>query len=1293
MQLKEGLAELRRGGHPHLPLERWIAQAQASIALRARRAELAGRVHYPAELPITAQRERIVGALRAHPVVIVAGETGSGKTTQLPKMCLEAGLGARARIGCTQPRRLAASSISRRLAEELGCEWGTGVGCKMRFNDRTRPETAVKVMTDGILLAEVQGDPLLTEYEAIIIDEAHERSLNIDFLLGYLKGLLEKRHADLKVIVTSATIDTERFAAAFGGAPVIEVSGRLYPVEVRYAPHDEAAEEAGDLTYVDAAVTAVEDIVTGSGDGDVLVFMPGERDIRETCDRLAGARMGVEVLPLFGRLSGGDQQRVFTPGAARRVIVSTNVAETSITVPRIRFVVDTGLARISRYHPGTRCRRLPVEPIAQSSANQRQGRCGRVRDGVCVRLYSEEDLAARPRFAQPEIQRCNLADVILRMKAFGLGEIETFPFLDPPAPAAIRGGYQLLEELGALDAEKRLTPLGRELAHLPVDPAMGRMLLEARHEGALAEVLVIAAALSIQDPRERPADQRDAAEAAHRRFQHPESDFLTLLNIWNAFHDTWESLQTQNQLRKFCRSHFLSYLRMREWVDLHAQLEEVMVDLGSDARTAQAKPEAIHRSVLVGLIGHVAERVERNVYQTAKDRQVFVFPGSGLFVKPGAAKRPAGRDTAAKSAPTANQDAAPQPGWIVAGEIVETTRPYARTLAGVDPTWVIELAPHVGRTAYEAPVWDRKSGRVLVTERVLLRGLVLRQRKVGYLQVNPTDATRFFIRSALVEGEVEGHLPFLEANARLRQKIELWQTRLRQRVVPDLDEAFQQFYEGKLTEVGSVHDLNRAMKAANGWAFLRATPAELLGEHAAAFEAGGLPDEVRLGTEAVPVAYRYAPGEEHDGITLRLSAPLAEAIDPAVLDWSVPLLREERVAELLRLLPKSVRRPLMPLDATAREIVHEVRAPGGKFLAAMSAHVLKRFGVLIRAEDWPVGQLPAHLRPRVEVVGPDRRVLASGRDLVQVRRELETRGRKAQEDAWPKLVSRWEKAHLKAWDFEDLPAEIQVGEVAGFAVRAYPGLLRDAAGAVHLRLFRKREEALLATSTGVPRLAELAMHREVVGLQRDLRALNHCKTLYVTLGPVEELLEGGWINLRGHLFPPVAWSALSAADFQSYLGRARELLPGLPVALGDRVLRVLQKRHEVLMCRRPLPRMNVALEALVPPRFLERVSYERLEHLPRYLQALLVRAERAAVNPVKDVEKWKKVEPYVLALRSLSAQAGGADWGPAADRFRWLLEEYKVSVFAQELGTAEPVSEKRLAEALTAAQANGVASK
>ncbi len=628
-------------------LNRLLDQARASVATRDQRQFNVPPVSYAPELPITARKDEIVAAIRANQVVVIAGETGSGKTTQLPKMCLEAGLGIRAKIGCTQPRRVAALSISRRIAEELSVTWGREVGCKIRFDDRSSSETYIKLMTDGILLAEAQGDPQLSDYDAIIIDEAHERSLNIDFLLGHLKGLLARR-SDLKLIITSATIDTQMFSRHFNDAPIIEVSGRMYPVEVVYQSQGSASDEQGDLNYVDAAVQAAERIVYESSFGDVLIFMPGERDIRETTDLLEG-RLGrdAEIIPLFGRLSSGDQQRVFSPSSQRKLVIATNIAETSLTIPGIRYVIDAGLARISRYNPRTRTKRLPIEPVSQSSANQRKGRAGRVQDGICIRLYSEEDFNARPAFTQPEIQRANLAEVILRMKAFRLGDIETFPFVQPPTPAAIANGYALLQELGALDAQRNLTPLGGDLARLPIDPTLGRMLLQSQQEHASRELLIIAAGLSIQDPRERPLDQKEAAAAAHKRFADPQSDFLALLNIWNAVHDEWEKLRGQSQRRRFCRQHFLSYLRMREWQDLYAQLHDALDDLGTlRINESNAAYDAIHRSILSGLIGHVAHREERNLYKAAGNRDVTMFPGSALYER---GDRPAkGRDAKAQ---------------------------------------------------------------------------------------------------------------------------------------------------------------------------------------------------------------------------------------------------------------------------------------------------------------------------------------------------------------------------------------------------------------------------------------------------------------------------------------------------------------------------------------------------------------------------------------------------------------------------------------------------------------------
>lgn len=1355
IRLAHRLRALRRAGGlaAHgAALARWLAEARASAAVRERRAAIRRGLAYPPELPITAHKDAIVAALQTQRVVIVAGETGSGKTTQLPKMCLEAGLGLRARIGCTQPRRVAALAISRRLAEELGVTWGREVGCKIRFTDATRPETSVKVMTDGILLAELQGDPWLAEYEALILDEAHERSLNVDFLLGYLRGLLERRD-DLKLVITSATLDTELFARAFGGAPVFTVSGRSYPVEVRYQPLDQTALAAGEITEVDAAVAAVGRLLGETPDGDVLVFLPGERDIREACDRLAaGHGDRVEVVPLFGRLAAGDQQRVFRPGPRRRVVVATNIAETSLTVPRIRYVVDSGLARISRYHPGARTHRLPIEPISQSSANQRAGRCGRVAVGVCVRLYAEADFRARPVFTEPEIRRCDLAEVILRLKAWGLGEVETFPFLEPPTPAAVSAAYQLLQELGALDEARALTPLGRELARLPVDPAIGRMLLHARAEGVLPEVLIIAAGLSIQDPRERPLEQRDAAAAAHRRFQHPQSDFLTLLHLWRAYHDTWAALKTQRQMRQFCRAHFLSYVRMREWQDVHAELEDALAALEETRTTtpaaltppppaAAARPgrsawdpreAAIHRAILTGLWGHVLRREARNRYRTPAGRQVMVFPGSALFH---AGTHPAAphSDRTAPAEPAASGGS--QPEWLVAGEIVETTRPFARTVAAIDPAWVIELAPHLVRTTHDLARWDPAAGRVLARERVWLRGLVLRERTVSYGRVNPAEATALFIREALVaagradddtasgtsaearpsSGGVSqgGPVPtsqiengtapdyarsaraapaaappprvrqVLEHNRRLREKIALWQTRLRHRVAPDLDEALFQFYAACLAGVSSWSDLHRVLQAAPAPDFLCARPADLLGEHAAAFAAGAFPDTLTLAGHPVAVRYAYAPGCEDDGVTLRLAVPLAELVDPAALEWAVPALREERIAHLLRELPRALRRPLQPLHAAAHEIAAHVAPAGGDYPAALSAFVRQRYGVDIPVSAWAVDRLPAHLRPRVELVTSAGQTVAAGRDLAALRAPAAQHRARAEAGVWERAARQWERYDVRAWAWEDLPAELVVGTVDGFPVRAWPGLQVEA-DAVHLRLFRSAAAAAAAHRLAVPRLAERVLHRELTAVQKDLRRLREHGVLYATLGPVDELLETAWENLRRHLLPAPDPPPRTAAAFAAYLESVRARLPGAVTPLHAAVGAILEQRQAALLCRRPWAGLEAELNALVPRRFLAAVPFERLPHLPRYLLALRVRAERAALDPVKDAAKAARVRPYIEGLQALTPAARSEAARTAWHRLRWLVEEYKVAVFAPELGTAEKVSPARLETAVAA---------
>jgi len=1316
-------------------VDRLLTQARNSVALRERRREGLPRLSYPAELPITPRKDEIVEAIRKNQVVVIAGETGSGKTTQIPKMCLEAGLGIEAKVGCTQPRRVAALSISQRIAEELNSEWSRDVGCKIRFDDRSSPDTYIKLMTDGILLAETQGDPLLSEYNALIIDEAHERSLNIDFLLGYLKGLLAKR-PDLKLVITSATINTEAFSKAYNDAPIIEVSGRVYPVDVVYAPFDHEREETGDITFIDAAVRATEDALCSPGDGDILIFMPGERDIRETGDALRN-RIGeqAEIIPLFGRLSAGDQQRVFAPSARRKVVIATNIAETSLTIPNIRYVIDSGLARMSRYNPRTRIRRLPVEPIAQSSANQRKGRSGRVRNGVCIRLYSEEDFAARPPFTQPEIQRANLAEVILRMKAFRLGDIETFPFLNPPAPAAIQGGYKLLQELGALDEGRELTPLGRDLARLPIDPSLGRMLLQSQKEHATRELLIIASGLSIQDPRERPLEQKDTANAAHNRFADPQSDFLTLLNLWNAVHDQWETLRTQNQRRKFCKTNFLSYLRMREWQDLHGQLHGALEDLRTvRLNDSNAAYEAIHKSILAGLLGHVARRKERNIYTAPGNRQLTVFPGSSLYDRP---------QKTAKAAPERHskphQKVLPkrQPEWIVAGEIVETSQLFARTLAGIDPQWILELAPHLCQVAHRNPLWSADAGQVLAEEVTTFNNFELRRRNVAYGNINPREATEIFVRSALVENalfpeETESRelnpltatasqllvlagkpaggrvrYPFLEHNLKVRHKIETWQTRARRHDLADLDHALFDFYSQHLENVSSIHDLDRVLRESGNARFLFASENDLVGKQDLAFDSEAFPDAIRLGGQSVPLAYAYEPGDDNDGVTVQLNSALAQSVSAAAIEWAVPGLREAQIAELLRALPKSFRRELMPLPPKIADLTKNLQPSSDSLLQDLSRYILKNYGIEVPVSAWPPDALPAHLRPRIEVLGHDRKTVTSSRDLKVIREQLEEKKVQPSGDPpeWGRLVARWEKFSLAGWTFGDLPVSVREG-----SVEAWLGLQMEDQH-LHVRLFRNPDQARRSSRNACRQLLHRELQKDLAWLEKDLRSIVRLAPLCAGFVEIDALRETALENLKHYLASGAGLNELKEDQFRAAVQQARERLPGLASRFVDLLETVLKPRAEII--RRfgsastaspgpakpgplkdlrqlgatpaPVPKASLSgsisaeLAALMPGDFLRRVSFDRLQHFPRYLKALATRAERAALNPVKDQERVRLVQPYRTTLDQLQAQVAKApDAAPLVEEFRWLLEEYKVSVFAQELGTAVPVSAKRL---------------
>lgn len=1241
------------------------------------------RIDYPESLPISSRREDIVQAIRRHRVVVITGETGSGKTTQIPKMCLEAGRGIRGIIGCTQPRRVAAVTVAQRIAEEMGEAVGRSVGYKIRFEDRSGPRPLIKLMTDGILLMEAQANPRLRAYDTLIVDEAHERSLNIDFVLGILKKLTQARR-DLKVIITSATIDTEKFSRAFDGAPVIEVSGRTYPVEVRYAPLDPEEEEKGNVTYIDAAVRAVDELKKARKRGDILIFMPTEQDIRETCDFLEGRNyVDCVILPMFARLSWQEQRRVFLPAVSQKIIVATNVAETSITIPGIRYVIDTGMARISQYNPRTRTTSLPIRRVSRSSADQRKGRCGRVRDGICIRLYDEEDYANRPLFTAPEILRANLAEVILRMLSLNLGDIAAFPFIDPPGPRAIRDGVDLLLELGAVeksgnaDSEDgagsiRLTDRGRRMARLPIDPRIARIVFEAEQQGCLEDVLIIASALSIQDPRERPMEQEQQADRMHAPFRDPTSDFITLLRIWNHYRERREALRTQNQMRKFCREHFLSYRRMREWRDVHDQLRRILEEQGGSGKPAKQTPAetearnaGIHKAILSGYLSGIAIRKEKNVYTATKGREVMIFPGSGLYNRGGK--------------------------WIVAAEIVETSRLFARTVAVIEPAWLEEIGGGLCRSTYSEPHWGKNRGEVVALEQVSLFGLVIVPgRPVSYGRIDPDESARIFIRSALVEGNVRQELPFLAHNRKLMERIAAMEDKVRRRDLLAEEEQIARFYEDRLPGVFDVRTLQRRIRERGGDRFLRMKEEDVLRDRPDEEALARYPDELASGRLRFRFSYRFEPGHPEDGVTLAVPVHLVSKVPDGAADWSVPGLFREKVDALLRGLPKQLRKRLHPLAETAGIIQSELQPGDGPLLSVLSKFIHERFGVDIPAAAWAVDRLPDHLRMRYAIVDAGGKEVASGRDLGKFRESASEADESA---AFGRARKVWEKDGVTQWDFGELPEEVALecrGAIRGFA---YPGL--EAAGErVNIRLFAERWEAAEAHLNGVTALYALRFQPELKHLRRTLALSGDMKVWAGVLGGQKAFESRLFEKACRDLF---AVSVRTAEAFHDHaetavsriLPRGRDLLleikPFLKACHETAVtLRSFEASNRF---NRPalhfLASLKGEMDILTPPDFLLRYDAERLGHVARYLKALAIRAERGLFHMERDHARAGEIGPYEDFLREslggLTARTSG-EKRQTIETFRWLVEEYKVSLFAQELKTPYPVSKKRLDE-------------
>jgi ATP-dependent helicase HrpA len=1281
------LKNLRGAGPEKLQqLANQIANAEALVATRQ---AAVPTIAYP-DLPVSERRQDIADALRAHQVIVVAGETGSGKTTQLPKVCLDIGRGIRGTIGHTQPRRLAARTVAQRIADELGSPLGDAVGYTVRFADQVSDRTLVKLMTDGILLAEIQRDRRLLRYDTLILDEAHERSLNIDFLLGYLRELLPRR-PDLKVIVTSATIEPQRFAAHFGGAefgssggaPIVEVSGRTYPVEIRYRPLEIAVpvgpeDDPDDPDHeivrteirdeIEAIVDAIHEL-EAEPPGDVLVFLSGEREIRDTAEALAGLRH-TEVLPLYARLPTAEQQKVFAPHTGRRVVLATNVAETSLTVPGIRYVVDPGSARISRYSRRLKVQRLPIEPVSQASAAQRAGRSGRLAPGVCIRLYSEEDFAARPRYTDPEILRTNLAAVILQMAALQLGEVESFPFLDSPDPRSVRDGVQLLQELGAFDAHGAITDLGRRLARLPVDPRLGRMILQADNEGCVREVLVLAAALTIADPRERPADREEAARQKHARFADENSDFMSYLNLWRYLRSQRKTL-SGSAFRRLCRNEFLHYLRIREWQDLVGQLRSIARDLGISESGEPADPARVHAALLAGLLSHVGMRREDSRdYLGARNSRFVLAPGSVL------SKRP--------------------PRWVVVAELVETSRLYGRTAARIAPEVVERVAGDLLQRTYSEPHWDSERAEVMAFERVTLYGLPLvARRRIGYAAVEPAVARELFIRHALVEGDWQTRHDFFRDNAVLRTELEDLEDRVRRRDLLVGDHDIYALYDARIpADVVSARHFDAWWKKQRHRTpyLLTFSRDDLLRASKAADAADAdRPATWEAGDVALPLTYRFQPGAANDGVTVHVPVDVLARLGGDEFAWQVPALREELVTALIRSLPKDLRRNFVPAPDTARAVLAAIDPAREPLLDALQRELRRRSGVLVPIDAFDLGKLPAHLRVTFAVESADGTEIARGKDLGVLQERLATPARQAVADAISAEAAELERTGLRSWpdELHELPRVVERG-VNGRTVRGFPALV-DAVTAVDLRVFATPVEQEGAMGPGTRRLVRLSVASPVKAIERQLDLRTRLALGANPDGSVPALLDDCADAAADALVAAPAWTR---ADFAALRDRVAKDLVSTTVDIVGRVEKVLSAAQEVrlLLPDRPPPAQTDAmadvgaqLDRLMPPGFVTVTGRARLADLTRYLTAIRRRLERLPHAIGADRERMQRVQAVQDAYDELVHALSPAR-GRAADvrDIAWQIEELRVSLWAQQLGTPRPISEQRIYRAIEA---------
>ncbi len=1210
------------------------------------------------DLPVNQRRDEIAEAIARHQVVIVCGETGSGKTTQLPKICLTLQRGVAGMIGHTQPRRIAARSVAARIAQELKTPLGQAVGYKVRFTDKVSEQSYVKLMTDGILLAETQNDPLLLAYDTLIIDEAHERSLNIDFLLGYVKQLLPRR-PDLKVIITSATIDAERFSTHFNGAPIIEVSGRMYPVEVRYRPlqvdDEDEAEEA-----MEVAICDVADDLSRLGGGDILVFLPGEREIRDTAEHLRKHHPpGAEILPLFARLSLEDQQRVFKPSGGRRIVLATNVAETSLTVPGIKYVIDTGYARVNRYSARAKVEQLQVEKISQAAARQRAGRCGRVSNGICVRLYSEEDFNQRPEFTEPEILRSSLASVILRMAALRLGNVAEFPFIEAPSSRLISDGYQLLQELGAVDDNRQITPVGRQLAKLPLDPRVGRMILAARQENCLTEILIIGAALSVQDPRERPMDKREAADLAHARFRDEKSDFLSFLKLWDFYDDALKHKKSNRLLVKQCHDHFLSFLRLKEWRELHGQIAGIVAEMEFRCNQQPASYDQVHRALLAGLLGNIGfKEGDADLYSGARGIKFAIAPNSGLKKL--------------------------RPKWVMAAELMETTKLYARCVAKIEPDWIEPLARGLTQSHYSDPRWDRKLAQVSAWERVSLYGLtVVPKRRVHYGPINPQESREIFIREALANMEFDTRAPFFAHNRKLIAEVEeLEHKARRQDVLVDEHQLFT-FYDARIPADifnGASFEHWRKEAEQQNPHLLYLSKNDLMRHGAAGVTEAQFPETLGLGEATLPLKYRFEPGHPLDGVTLTLPLHLLNQLDPTTTEWLVPGMIREKLAHLVKSLPKTLRRVCVPVPEFVTDFLTTGPDQGKPLQELLSAYIQKRTGLKVSDEDWDQ-DIPAHLLMNFRVVDDAGRELGMGRHWNTLKQQLGQAAQLTFREASPGI----ERDNLKQWDFGDLPKKLDFSR-GGQRLTGFPAL-EDCGDSVAIRLFDREDAALESHRGGVRRLMRLELKEQIKQLEKGLPGFNQYALLLRNLMNPDDLREDMLTAITDRAFIGDDDLPRGNAAFMALKQRARTRLPAVVEGLTRQMQAIAAEYQALTQKLGSLPttmsrlkrEVEEQLGQLLPKHFVSLTPWEKLQHLPRYLKALKLRLEKYPGAVERDTRHGQAVaQLWQRYGQRLEADRKAGKVSEKLLEFRWLIEELRVSLFAQELKTPFPVSVKRL---------------